>query len=226
MAKRISISVPTPCHEKWQDMTPAEKGRFCFMCQKNVRDFTKSSDREIAEAIKEPKTCGRFLSSQLERELILPQRKSSLWLAAGAAVMGFLALGNYEAVAQTPVVTEQGEKKQATDAPIVPNVDTIIITGYVIDNFDLIPVPGINVRNLNTADSVTTDFDGKFKIKADVNNILEFSYLGYKMHQIIVQSEKSVIVHIEPENMLIGEVAVERHSFARRIFRAIGNWFR
>jgi predicted RNA-binding protein (virulence factor B family) len=107
MAKRIRISVPTPCHEKWQDMTPAEKGRFCLMCQKTVRDFTRSSNREIAEAIKEPKTCGRFLSSQLERELMLPQQKSSLWLAAGAAVMSFLALGSNEAIAQTKAPVEQ-----------------------------------------------------------------------------------------------------------------------
>lgn len=47
MINKLQISIPKPCHEKWSEMIPEEKGRFCAMCQKTVYDFTKSSDREI-----------------------------------------------------------------------------------------------------------------------------------------------------------------------------------
>jgi hypothetical protein len=48
MSKKLQLQVPVPCHEDWDKMTDAEKGRFCSSCQKTVIDFSKMSDREIA----------------------------------------------------------------------------------------------------------------------------------------------------------------------------------
>ncbi|MEP7095663.1 MAG: hypothetical protein ABI793_16490, partial [Flavobacterium sp.] len=76
MVHKIKISIPEPCHENWLEMTPTEKGRFCGNCQKNVIDFTKSSDREILLAYnKTENICGQFKVSQLQREISIPKEK-------------------------------------------------------------------------------------------------------------------------------------------------------
>ena len=78
MSKKIQLTVPTPCHENWDAMTPVEKGKFCGSCQKQVMDFTSMSDREIAQFFKKPSTgsvCGRFMNDQLDREMEIPKKR-------------------------------------------------------------------------------------------------------------------------------------------------------
>lgn len=66
----MKITIPQPCHENWENMTPDEKGRFCGVCSKSVRDFTKSSDLEIMNDLSgNSKICGNFKVEQLDRNL-------------------------------------------------------------------------------------------------------------------------------------------------------------
>ncbi len=60
--KKITLSIPQPCHEDWNKMSAMDKGRFCASCQKAVIDFTNMSDRELTEFFKRPtgNMCGRF----------------------------------------------------------------------------------------------------------------------------------------------------------------------
>jgi hypothetical protein len=73
----LKITIPKPCHEDWDKMTPNEHGRHCAACAKTVTDFTLMSDEEVKHFFfnkKEEKTCGRFRSEQLNRIVItLPQ---------------------------------------------------------------------------------------------------------------------------------------------------------
>jgi hypothetical protein len=65
----FKISIPTPCHEDWQAMTPNEQGCHCTSCAKTVIDFTVMSDDEVKYFFlnkKEEKVCGRFRNQQLE----------------------------------------------------------------------------------------------------------------------------------------------------------------
>jgi len=75
--KKIHLSIPKPCHENWDTMTPNEKGKFCSSCQKTVVDFTNMSDRQVAEFFKKPPSsvCGRIYNDQLERDIMIPKKR-------------------------------------------------------------------------------------------------------------------------------------------------------
>lgn len=66
----LKISIPKPCHEDWQQMTPQEQGRHCAVCAKTVVDFTNMTDDEVKNYFitrKDEKLCGRFRNEQLDR---------------------------------------------------------------------------------------------------------------------------------------------------------------
>lgn len=66
------ISIPTPCHEDWNEMTPNDRGRHCSSCDKTVIDFTLWQLEDIAAYLRkhrEKKVCGRFKNHQLGVEI-------------------------------------------------------------------------------------------------------------------------------------------------------------
>jgi hypothetical protein len=78
MSKKLQLSIPKPCHENWDAMTPVQQGKFCGSCQKQVVDFSNLSDRQVAEFFKKPSTgsvCGRFMTDQLDRAIEIPKKR-------------------------------------------------------------------------------------------------------------------------------------------------------
>ncbi len=70
-SNEIKISIPKPCHEDWNKMTPNEKGSFCGKCCKTVVDFTTKSPEEIKSTLlaeSGKKVCGRFMTNQLDKK--------------------------------------------------------------------------------------------------------------------------------------------------------------
>jgi len=69
MNQKYKISIPDPCRENWEEMSPTENGRFCQNCAKNVIDFTGISPKSIQEyfiANSKKEVCGRFRNEQLK----------------------------------------------------------------------------------------------------------------------------------------------------------------
>ena len=64
------ISIPDPCHEDWNKMTPTERGAFCTKCQIDVVDFTGKTGDEIKSILIENRgqhLCGHIKKSQMDR---------------------------------------------------------------------------------------------------------------------------------------------------------------
>jgi len=61
MISKTNKSMPKPCKENWLEMTPAEKARFCKLCQQNIFDFKNDSEVETQEeCIKNQHHCERY----------------------------------------------------------------------------------------------------------------------------------------------------------------------
>lgn len=94
MKTRLALRINDPCSQKWSEMTPTEKGRFCDSCQKKVFDVTTLTDNELLQMAKENPHgfCGQFRKDQLNRAIIETQFKSKSRLNAFVAGV-FVALG-------------------------------------------------------------------------------------------------------------------------------------
>jgi hypothetical protein len=172
----IELSIPQPCSENWERMSPNEKGRHCTACNKTVIDFTDWSDDAIARFLSDTKhwnACGRFLSTQLERPFVLPaQPHSKLYrwvMAAGIAAISFSAAdakaqnGMAAAKQHVPAETNPAQSRDE-DGP-----DSLAVVGTVVDKKGE-PVMNATVRleqNGRAIAGAVTDFDGKFHLKVN-----------------------------------------------------------
>ncbi|WP_299683006.1 TonB-dependent receptor [uncultured Tenacibaculum sp.] len=81
------------------------------------------------------------------------------------------------------------------------------VNGVVSDNSG--PLPGVNVIVKGTTRGTETDFDGKYSLN-DVksNDVLVFSYVGYKTIEIAVDGRTTVNVTLEEDTSTLEEVVV------------------
>lgn len=85
------------------------------------------------------------------------------------------------------------------------------ITGIVSD--DLGPIAGASVIVKGTKRGTTTDFDGKYSIKAKIGDILEFSYVGSKETRKV---GKSNVINVKLTSSKLEEVVVQSGSIKRK----------
>ena len=98
-----SISIPQPCHENWNQMTPVEQGRHCMQCRKTVTDFTAMTSSEIINYFaNHGNVCGRFERHQLpalNNYLAVQDKPRFSWkkLAFAAAIISLFTTANADA---------------------------------------------------------------------------------------------------------------------------------
>ncbi len=117
----MKIIVSNPCHKNWEGMIPDEKGKFCSVCSKTVRDFTASSDREVLKAFSRPEDniCGRFNTVQLNRNLLYSDI-NSVFMKFAAGFM--LTAGGLIAV--------KAQQTTAQDSTKTEDLQEVMVTGY------------------------------------------------------------------------------------------------
>jgi hypothetical protein len=224
LSKKVNISIPKPCHEDWGAMTPEEKGRFCSVCSKTVIDFTKASDKEIIEHLnKDATACGRFVSSQLNRDLTVPKVRSTYWILATVTLFSFLGIGSQTAYSQVKQDTIQTDKKNLNQITIKTENNPRKISGVVSD--ELLPIIGIKIVVKGTTKTTTTDFDGKFEIEVMDGEVLIATYFD-NIKEIQIEKNRNKYDFIFEQPMMIGEIIIVKKTFFGRQIQKIRNWFR
>jgi len=152
----FKISIPTPCHERWEGMTPTAQGRFCGQCKKNVTDFSGMSNEQVTAYMQlnaGKKMCGRFKNTQLQSIVIqIPEKVlytqtsfRKVFMLALLVTMGTTLLscaddlGNKQPIEQV-VVTDSTVIDGEKDMEVTPKAEedyTVHTTGMIIyDSLD------------------------------------------------------------------------------------------
>ncbi len=226
------LTIPKPCSEDWNKMTPTQKGAYCKSCQKEVVDFTTTSKIILAQKLsKGNNLCGRFKANQLNTPLPSVSRSKFQRNMALLGYTSILAIGSPLAAQEVPSQqTHQVEEDIILSMviPELPSNDPITIKGNIVDSYS--PLPGATVSIKGTQIKTQTDFDGNFLISLpgqfpDKEATLVISSLGYITIEKAVSIETGFeqVACTELEEDIMGELVIVREQ---NIFRRFLNLFR
>ena len=83
---------------------------------------------------------------------------------------------------------------------------TLTVKGVVMASDDPDPVIGANVMIKGTTVGTITDFDGNFELQTKVGDVLQVSYIGYKVSEVKVTNSGPLRVTLQPDNVMLQEV--------------------
>lgn len=221
--QKLQLSIPEPCHENWQQMTPTEQGRYCNACAKEVIDFSMMTDTEVLNYfthITHDKVCGRALPSQLHRTISRPvepkKRLFWYWNYIVMFLIFFSKNNNAKAQGNVKPVTELSPVKPAADFKGQVAIARRVVTGKVSDG-DGNPVSFAIIKIKGTYAGLSTDAKGEYSIRVNGNEILLISGAGYKEVQVPVGSQKVINTVLEKgTNTDLREVVVTIAGGIRR----------
>ena len=189
--QKLQLTIPEPCHESWQQMTPTEQGRFCNACAKEVIDFSTMTDTQVLNYftnLTHENVCGRALPEQLDRTISRPEQpKKRLFWYWNYMVMFFMFFGKGNSAKAQGGIKRTTCMQTVTPADIdiikSTNVNNAlagkvagyavnrIITGKVTD-IDGNPVSFASVKIKGTNTGVSVDANGAYSLKVNSKNIL------------------------------------------------------
>ncbi|MGB2846143.1 MAG: TonB-dependent receptor plug domain-containing protein, partial [Saprospiraceae bacterium] len=91
----------------------------------------------------------------------------------------------------------------------------IKITGLLQDESQQ-PLIGANVLVKGTQNGTITDIDGRFSIDAQLNDVIQFSYVGFQSKEHIVTSAEDLVITIESGVLGVSEVVVVAYGTVKR----------
>ncbi|MBA6154412.1 SusC/RagA family TonB-linked outer membrane protein [Gelidibacter maritimus] len=90
------------------------------------------------------------------------------------------------------------------------------VSGQVLERETNMPLIGVTILVKDSAKGTTTDFDGNYIIN-DISDtdVLVFSYLGYKTHELVVGGQSTINVSLETDAEEMDEVVVTALNIQR-----------
>ena len=219
----MTVYIPNPCHENWNNMVAAEKGKFCNACAKQVIDFSMMSDNQILNYFKTStgRTCGRFAQDQLQRSLqpMVQPTKKAWWMALAMPLLLLFDKSSAQesrTVGDTVIVTPQIKEPELMGKIMVRSCElqadkNIVVKGKLVDeNGNAISYASIFCKRINLG--TVSDSAGNFKTtskKISVNDIINISAIGFESVDVAVKdllSEQNIILKIQ--SATLGDVVV------------------
>jgi hypothetical protein len=210
MAKtQLKLSIPTPCSEDWNTMTPDKNGKFCASCQKTVIDFSAMTDAQIIHYFTDfqGETCGRLTEKQLNaviaEPLILKPNNRWAWALSALLLPTVAASQTVKTTPQNVVFISSVASSLAmtSEAKSLVGTDFLTIEGEVNElGGSFLPVDGAIVA-VNINDKIVayaqTDSLGIFSLnlpKSYDNQrfSLDISQIGFEKEQLFFDDFKAI----------------------------------
>lgn len=83
-----------------------------------------------------------------------------------------------------------------------------ILTGKVTDSSSGEPLPGVSIVVKGTTNGTITNMDGIFSLNTKKGDVIQFSFVGYKTQEVVVQDQKNVSVGLVEDKAELQEVVV------------------
>lgn len=103
-------------------------------------------------------------------------------------------------------VTLKGANRKSMGAEQTDQ-EPIKVEGKVVDE-NGVAVPGVNIRVHGAKTGTMTNLDGRYTLKVKPDDVLDFSFIGYKNEQIPVKGKNTLNLSLEPSAKDLDEVTV------------------
>ena len=77
-------------------------------------------------------------------------------------------------------------------SPLASLAQSLTVSGKVVSSDDGYGLPGVTIQVKGTTSGTTTDLDGNYSVKADSQDVLIFSYVGFKTKEIAIKGSKRI----------------------------------
>lgn len=89
------------------------------------------------------------------------------------------------------------------------------VTGTVVSANDGTPIPGVNVLLKGQSAGTSTDFDGNFTLNASANDVLVFSFVGFKTQEVTVGNQTTFTIELEEDLAELDAVTVTSIGYGK-----------
>ena len=93
-------------------------------------------------------------------------------------------------------------------SPFVALAQNIKVTGKVISSDDGLGLPGVTIQVKGTATGTVTDLDGNYSLNADSQDVLVFSFVGYKSKEVAIKGKNTINVTLDTDAQMLDDVVV------------------
>lgn len=215
---KYTITIPKPCSEKWNEMTPTAQGMFCARCTKEVIDFSGYSKAALSKKLaSSTKLCGKFRPDQLNTKITTPQSlrlRQTRLVAAGFVSVLTLSTPAIAQENSTPVPIEYTDDAHSNCAGQSPNTAVKYVNGVVYDVHKN-EIADAHVRLVGTNIQVKTNGKGAFRIAVPLEKLatarLTISHGYFRVAEIPVDAEiKNMEITLREPIEIMGEIAIQK----------------
>lgn len=93
---------------------------------------------------------------------------------------------------------------------------TVDVTGTVRDDDDLTPLSGVSISVVGQTQTATTDSEGNFRVTAQGNATLRFTYVGYESQDVVLDNRGGLEIRLRKSTTSLDQVVVIGYGTQRK----------